>query len=240
MARLTASGKPGRCTGQRGYALLMALLTVALVGLASLVPLQQHQIAQQRERERELLWVGEQYRQAIASYRAASPSGALAYPRNLQDLLQDPRFPQARRHLRRLYADPFTGRKQWTLIAAPGAAGSFIGVASTAAVAPLKRHGFAPWQADFETATTVADWRFVLEAAPPPPQQNPPSAPEVPSPPPAAPAPPAEPISAEARTQCLRAFSQATNACLVLPAEEAAGCRQAARTSFANCLRGGV
>lgn len=222
----------------------MVMLAVALVGLATLVPLQHHQTAQQRERERELLWVGEQYRQAIASFHAASPGLMPTYPRSLQELLQDPRYAQPRRHLRRLYADPFTGQSDWVLIAPPGQPG-IAGVASAATVAPLKRHGFAPAQSGFDAALTVAEWRFVHDAqaaaaAPSPGIINPESPqPDPPEPPAAPPAPAAPPISPDARAQCLQTLSQASNACLALPAEEAMACRQRAREALLRCVRGG-
>jgi hypothetical protein len=204
------------------------MLAVALVGLATLAPLQHHQIAQQRERERALLWVGEQYRQAIASYHAASPGSVPTYPARLQDLLQDPRYPQPRRHLRRLYPDPITGSSEWALLKAPGTGAGIVGVASLSAAAPLKRHGFAPAQAGFEAAESYAGWRFVHDS--PAPVEAPPASP---------PPPPPNPISDEQRAQCLRTLSAGMNACLVLPAEQLQDCRQRAREEMLRCVRGG-
>lgn len=241
MARPTAVGSPAR-EAQSGYALLMAMLAVALVSLATLAPLTHHQTAQQRERERQLLWVGEQYRQAIASYHAASPDRVRTYPPTLQDLLQDPRFAFPRRHLRRLYADPMTGSAVWTLIKAPGGNG-IAGVASASAAMPIKRHGFSAAQAAFESAESYAEWRFVHDAAggsgglaSPPPVALP-TAPPVPDniPPPQ---PPAEPVSPEARQECMRVLSAAVNACLGLAGEEALACRQRAREEMLRCVRG--
>jgi hypothetical protein len=204
--------------------------------------LQHHQTAQQRERERALLWVGEQYRQAIASYHAASPSRVPTYPTRLQDLLQDPRYAQPRRHLRRLYADPITGNSEWALLKAPGAGAGIVGVASLSSAAPLKRHGFAPAQAGFEAAESYAEWRFVFVhdgAAPPAAAGGPASPPPPVEVPPAPPPPPYNPISDDQRAQCLRTLSASSNACLVLPVEEVQGCRQRAREEMLRCVRGG-
>ena len=79
----------------------------------------------QRERETELLWRGQQYRQAIASYCNVKQG---MYPAKLEDLLKDPRFPATVRHLRRLYLDPMTG-KEWELVKDP--AERLIGVRSS-------------------------------------------------------------------------------------------------------------
>ena len=42
-----------------------------------------------RDREAQLLWVGNQYRQAIASYYLKGPAGLLQFPPSLDDLLED-------------------------------------------------------------------------------------------------------------------------------------------------------
>lgn len=221
-----------------GYALVMALLAVALTAVATLAPLRHERQAQQREREIELLWIGEQYRRAIAAYRLASPGSVPAYPAALADLLEDRRFPSPRRHLRRLYPDPMTGRADWTLLREQGA---IVGVASRSTATPLKRAGFGGRQAGFNEAGQYAQWQFVADgsAAPAalPPRQG---APEPPAPP-TAPAPPADapPVPPERRTDCLQALSRQLNLCSLLPAEQAQPCRDRARLDLLRCLRGG-
>ena len=97
---------------QRGFTYLGVLVIVALMGfgLAAFGELYSH--AAQREKERELLFVGDQFRNAIASYYNKSP-GAKVYPRKLEDLLEDTRFPMPQHHLRRVYNDPMTGKADW-------------------------------------------------------------------------------------------------------------------------------
>src|SRR5688572_24513073 len=65
---------------QRGFTYLGLMLVVAVMGggMAAFGELYSH--AAQREKERELLFVGNQFRQAIASYYNKSP-GTKAYPK---------------------------------------------------------------------------------------------------------------------------------------------------------------
>lgn len=113
---------------QRGFTYLYALLLVAVSGaaLASFAGAWSH--AREREKEAELRWAGNQFRQAIGLYYERSPGGVKRFPDRLEDLLEDRRFLTTQRYLRRIYADPTTGRADWELLPAPG--GGFKGVRS--------------------------------------------------------------------------------------------------------------
>lgn len=103
--------------GSRGFTYLWLLFVVALGGVALAALGQRQQTVQQREREAELRFRGEAIAKAIGSYMRASPGGANSgLPQRLEDLLEDKRSGKVQRHLRRLYADPFTGRADWLLI----------------------------------------------------------------------------------------------------------------------------
>ena len=136
------------------------MIVVALIGLglAGLGELWSH--AAQREREQELLFAGNQIRDAIGQYYLRSPGNVKRYPRRLEDLLEDDRYPVVVRHLRRLYGDPVTGSSTWGVIEAPG--GGVMGVYSLSGAAPLKRAGFSPENKDFEGAAHYTDWRFLF------------------------------------------------------------------------------
>lgn len=90
----------------RGFAYIALLLVLAGMSLLLGVALQHIDQAAQREREVQLLFVGKQFRQALASYYESSPGGAKHFPRKLEELLQDNRFAKPVRHLRRIYVDP--------------------------------------------------------------------------------------------------------------------------------------
>jgi len=146
---------------QSGFTYLGLLLIVAVMGtgLAAYGELWSH--ANQREKEKQLLFVGHQIRDAIASYYNKSP-GAKVYPKKLEDLVEDKRFPLPMHHLRRVYADPITGSTEWKLVAAPGDAG-IMGVASKSEEAPVKTANFAVKDQDFENADQYAKWAFVYK-----------------------------------------------------------------------------
>lgn len=137
---------------------LALLFAIAIGGLALSGAAVVWQMEVRREKEKELLFVGEEFRRAIASYANASPSGHRDYPAMLEDLLLDRRFPMPVRHLRRLYRDPLTADGEWTLIRQQG---RIIGVASKSQEKPIKIAGFGPTQSDFEGAKSYSEWRFV-------------------------------------------------------------------------------
>lgn len=147
---------------QSGVAYIGLLLIIALIGIVAGTAADVYQQTRQRSRERELLWIGNQYRKAIASYVASSPGGAHAFPQKLEELLLDPRFPGVRRHLRRLYPDPMTGKADWELIMAPQ--GGIAGVKSRSTLPPLKQAGFRPQDAQFEGKASYAEWEFSVDS----------------------------------------------------------------------------
>jgi type II secretory pathway pseudopilin PulG len=140
--------------------------------------------AQKRERETQLLFVGHEFRKAIRSY-AAGAGGAGTYPESLEDLLRDPRTPALKRHLRKIYVDPMTGKAEWGLVRSPEGKG-ILGVYSLSEDAPLKTGNFAEADKEFEGKTSYAEWKFGIR-----PVQAPkaalPGAPGTPGAPPTAP-----------------------------------------------------
>ena len=144
---------------QQGFTYLGVLFAVALIGLALAGTATVWTTAGKRQREQQLLWVGSQYRLAIQRYYLHGPGGMRAYPRQLEDLLEDRRGPVVAHHLRRLYPDPLTGQDDWQLVKSPD--GQILGVYSPSVDPPLKRAGFTEENRFFEEAETYADWRFV-------------------------------------------------------------------------------
>jgi len=139
----------------RGFTYLGMLFFVAITS-AALAALGQHwSTAAQRERERELEFRGQEIARAIESYLLASPSQPPAYPHSFDELLRDGRGIKPRHHLRRLYVDPFTGKPDWVLLAAPTDPRGFEGVRSRSEQALLRQLG------DIEGgASRASDWLF--------------------------------------------------------------------------------
>jgi type II secretory pathway pseudopilin PulG len=146
---------------ERGFTYLGILIAMALFGVALAATGEVWRVAAQREREQELLFVGNEFRNAFTSYYATTPAGKPRYPRALEDLLEDNRSAVPRRHLRRIYADPLTGKPDWRAVDAPG--GGIAGVHSRSEAKPLKSANFAPPDVRFEGAERYSDWKFVFE-----------------------------------------------------------------------------
>ena len=146
------------CPRSSGVVLIGVLIALALAALMAVQTGQRLADSRQRDNEAELLFVGEQYRQAIQSYWRESPGGARVWPQRLDDLAEDKRFAIPRRHLRKLYRDPLAPETSWGLVN-QGAA--VIGVYSQAQGMPFRQTGFSSTQQDFDGARRYADWRFV-------------------------------------------------------------------------------
>jgi type II secretory pathway pseudopilin PulG len=146
--------------GIRGFAYVALLVFVAATGvfLAAAGTFYSH--AAQREKERELLFVGDQFRQAISQYYRKSP-GAQAFPKDLEALVEDPRNVVPQHWLRKLYADPITRTADWGVVEAPG--GGIMGVYSKSEEPPVKSANFRLRDNAFSGATKYSDWKFVFQ-----------------------------------------------------------------------------
>jgi type II secretory pathway pseudopilin PulG len=140
----------------RGFTYMTVLFIVAVITAGLALVGEMWETAAKREKETQLLFVGNQYRQAITRYYLA---GKNQYPRALEDLLKDPRQPGAVRYLRRLYADPLTGSAEWGIDKAPD--GGIAGVHSLSEDKPLKSANFKLRDAGFESAATYSAWKFI-------------------------------------------------------------------------------
>lgn len=100
----------------RGFTYLALLFALAAAGALAARAGSAWATAAQREREAELLFRGLQLREALQRYAAATPAGQPARPPSLDALLRDERRQPPQHHLRRLWADPFTGRPDWVLL----------------------------------------------------------------------------------------------------------------------------
>lgn len=149
-----------------GFTYLVALVIVVIMGVMLGGIGQTWQRVMKREREEELLFRGNQIRNAIVRWNKPRPGQHVATPlRDLQHLLSDPRSLTNVRYLRRLYIDPLTN-KEWLLITDP--VKGIIGVASSSEEAPLKQTDFPDELKDFDWKTKYSDWRFIYRPQSPP------------------------------------------------------------------------
>lgn len=143
-----------------GFTYLAVLFAIVVMGVVLAGAGQVWSTAAKRERERELLFIGNQFRQAIGRYYESSP-GAKQYPAKLEELLEDRRFPKPQRYLRKMYVDPMTGRAEWGLVKAGD---RITGVYSLSEDTPLKSGNFSKLDNEFAQRSRYADWRFIYRA----------------------------------------------------------------------------
>lgn len=136
MALSTIAGKASTYGDScAGFSYIAVLLMVLVLSLAMAMAAEPIATSSQRDKEAELLFIGDQYRNAIASYYKSAPDGLSVLPMKLEDLVVDKRFIAPTHHLRRLYADPLSPSQQWGLIKNPQ--DQLIGVYSLAPGTPL-------------------------------------------------------------------------------------------------------
>jgi type II secretory pathway pseudopilin PulG len=149
----TTRSDSDRRAGCGGFTYVGVLFLIVIMGIALAVAGEVWQNAQRREKEQELLFVGDQFRRALALYQANGGG----YPARLEDLLKDPRIPGVRRYLRRIYRDPITGRTEWGLVKSGEA---ITGVYSLSGQEPLKKAQFSLVDQDFEGKQKYSEWVF--------------------------------------------------------------------------------
>lgn len=250
--------RPGRSCG--GFTYIGVLLAVVFIGVALAATGTVWQQTRQREKERELLFVGSQFRQALERYYENPPPGKIKkFPQKLEDLMLDDRYPDVRRYLRKIYPDPMTGSTEWGLLR--GADKAIVGLYSLSDGEPLKTANFDPEDAEMAGKRHYHEWRFIAmmegatavtvaagsadgsvppaspsEAMPPSdPQQNLPAA--EPAPPPQYEPSPGAPRSAV----CNAAFMNARAGCMAIARKSgiasAGNCFLTASTQYAQCLK---
>ena len=149
----------------KGYTYFGVLFVVVLIGLALSGASMVWQFQVQRQKEQQLLFVGHQYTEAIASYYHAAPGGMKHYPKTIAELLRDPRYPNIKRHLRKPWLDPFTMKSDWVLIRTKQS--GIAGISSLANGRPIKQRRFGNEVLDRRLGgkTSYQQWRFIYIAA---------------------------------------------------------------------------
>lgn len=144
-----------------GYTYFGVLFVVMLIGLALAGASAIWQVQQQRYKEQQLLYIGQQYIAAIGAYYNSGPGGFKQYPRKLADLLKDPRDPGIKRYLRKPWPDPLNVTGEWGLVRT--SQGAIAGIYSKAGGVPLKRAGFGNLALDraFANRKSYAQWKFI-------------------------------------------------------------------------------
>jgi len=142
-----------------GFTYLGLLFFIAAIGLGlATTGVVWHKV-EQRAKEKELLFVGEQFRRAIGLYYDHTPGAVKQYPKTLENLLFDNRHVTTHHYLRKIYRDPMTGKPDWGLVTRPN--GSIIGVYSKSELSPIKTANFKTEYESFQHAKSYKDWKFI-------------------------------------------------------------------------------
>lgn len=144
---------------QEGFTYLGVLIALAMLGTNLALAGVMWHFAQQRVKESDLLFIGNQFRTAIGRYYLNQLGPQKEYPKKLEDLLRDPRHPGTVHYLRKLYTDPMTGSKDWGLLKTPD--GSILGVYSKSDRTPIKQANFGPSGRNLEHKSKYSEWKFV-------------------------------------------------------------------------------
>jgi type II secretory pathway pseudopilin PulG len=133
--------------------MVIAISGIALAGVGIIW----HQEAQ-RENEKELLFIGEEYRKALVSYYEDSPNGVKQYPKELESLISDKRFQTPKHHLRKLYLDPMTHGQPWGTVKQED---RIVGIYSSSSKKPIKKSKFSSPYEGFSEANSYQNWQFI-------------------------------------------------------------------------------
>jgi len=159
-SRLLICSLRPRTVAAAGFTYIGLLILLAIISVGASATVQLGAVTQRRSAENELLHIGRQFRAALASYQNSTPAGMPRLPKELADLMKDPRQPVLRRHLRNIPVDPLTGKAEWGVIRTPD---GFVGaVHSLSNARPVKVGNFEPEFAAFEGSEKYSDWEFGL------------------------------------------------------------------------------
>lgn len=154
----------GASAFQQGFAMVLLLAVLATLGAASAVvgPLWAEEV--RRDKEDDLLRIGQLYAMAIADYHATAPGNVRHFPPDLESLVEDKRFVGVRRHLRKLYPDPLDPKRPWGLLRDPD--GGIRGIFCASDQAPLRAAAMTLGGVDLPAARRYADWHFIAKVKP--------------------------------------------------------------------------
>lgn len=141
-----------------GFTYIALLIFVAIMGVGLAATGEVWHMTIKREKEEELIFNGNQIRNAIDMYNQ-QPGQVGRYPTSLEDLVKDPRFPNTKRYLRKIYLDPVTNSANWAVV--KGANGEIVGVHSMSDDEPAKKANFSSADKAFEGKMKYSEWVFM-------------------------------------------------------------------------------
>lgn len=141
---------------QKGVTYLWMLFFIFILSLGLEKSLFVYSKLDQKQKEKELIYIGKLYQKAIKEYYL-SGENSNEYPQKLSDLLKDPRYLVTRRYIRKLYIDPLTN-KDFLLIYSSN--GGICGVKSRSLKKPIKTFFSENELKSFNNAINYQYWEF--------------------------------------------------------------------------------
>ena len=135
---------------------LRASLIVAVIAAIAVALLLGTGLETYLNQERRLVSAGQEIVAALEAYRAASPGSAKELPRDLSELLHDPRMLADKGNLSTLPVDPMTQKQEWGVI--KNNAKQIIGVHNLSSATPT-------WIGrilSLRSGDTYAHWQFLV------------------------------------------------------------------------------
>jgi type II secretory pathway pseudopilin PulG len=114
---------------QTGFTYLLLLFSISILGIGLASTGVVWSTESRLSKQRELEFIGREFIQAIESYYNAMPGEVKSYPQSVEELLTDHRFLFTKRHLRKVYVNPFTNSADWQYLREPG--GGIYGISNT-------------------------------------------------------------------------------------------------------------
>lgn len=155
-----------RLRREAGFTYVGLIVLVTIIGLVGAATLKADALLRRAAAEQELLEIGAAFSAALTSYAEATPRGQPPQPPSLEELLKDPRFPGTRRHLRKIFVDPVTGKAEWGIVwlnkgsGIDGKGSGVVAVYSLSQSKPLKQANFDERFQNLEGREHISDWKF--------------------------------------------------------------------------------
>jgi type II secretory pathway pseudopilin PulG len=148
-----------------GFTYIAALFMVVIMGIMMGAVGQSVRVIMQREKEKELIFRGLQYRDAIERWNSKPVKVPLKDLKDLVEPTTSSNIDRSKdRMLRKLYKDPMTADGKWkTLPNPPDPVQGIYGVASTSNEEPLKQGNFPEIIKSFEGKKKYSEWEFIYK-----------------------------------------------------------------------------
>jgi type II secretory pathway pseudopilin PulG len=136
---------------ENGFTYLILLLSIAILGIGLATTGVIWRTESRLAKERELEFIGQAFVNAIESYYKSTPGEVKSYPQTLDDLVNDSRFLFTKRHLRKVYLNPFSQKTDWSYTTSPS--GGITGIEIRLNENQFRQFMFQPQDIEYQTSS---------------------------------------------------------------------------------------